>query len=115
MAYHGLVDRLHRAVESSGDTMGAKSRIGMIQRSTTSEQLLDATVGYAEEAIATHPALRENQGFLGALASGKFLMALGHIRRARLGDEDEYQDVIRVLEFAATRALAIMMLSRSLA
>lgn len=95
--------------------MDSQSRIGMIQRSTTSEQLLDATVGYAEDAIARHPALRDNAGFLAALATGRFLTALGHIRRARLGDADEYLDVIRVLEFAATRALAIMMLPGSLA
>jgi len=95
--------------------VGTQNRIGMIQRSTTSEQLLDATVGYGEEAIAIHPALRDNVGFLTALASGKFLNALGHIRRARLADQDEYLDVIRVLEFAATRALTIMMLPRSIA
>ena len=95
--------------------MGTQSRIGMIQESTTTEQLLTATVGYGEEAIAKHPALRENAGFLTALTSGKFLNALGHIRRARLRDQDEYLDVIRVLEFAATRALTIMMLPRAIA
>ena len=92
--------------------MRIESRIGKIQKSTTTEELLDATVGYGDEAIARHPALRDNAGFLAALSSGKYLNALGFIRRARLKDDDEYLDVIRVLEFAATRALTIMMLAR---
>ncbi len=93
--------------------MGTESRIGKIQQAATSEQLLDATIGYGDEAIARHPALRDNAGFLAALTGGKFLNALGCIRRARLKDDDEYLDVIRVLEFAATRALTIMMLGRT--
>jgi hypothetical protein len=89
--------------------MSSQSRIGRIQRATSNEQLLHATGGYEDEAIAAHPGLGEHPGFAKSLIEGKFLSALGYVRRARDRDNDDYLDVIRVLEFAATRALAIMM------
>lgn len=90
--------------------MNDSERIGQIQQAVTMEQLEQATQGYRQQAMAAHPALQHNQAFQGFLDEGQFLRALDNVRRARLSDGDEYLDVIRVLQFAATRQLAIKML-----
>jgi hypothetical protein len=84
-------------------------RISRIQKSTNNEQLDKAMDGFALESNANHPALQTNAGFASSMSAGQFLHALGHVRRARLTDDDKYLDVIRVLEFASTRELAIKM------
>lgn len=73
------------------------------------EQLDKAMEGYGQEASTRHPALQKNADFKASIDAGQFLHALGHVRRAREVDGDKYLDVIRVLEFAATRELAIKM------
>ena len=85
-------------------------RIIRIQKAISDEQLDDAMAGCSRQAITEHPALRNNLAFKTSMDAGQFLRALEQVRRARQADGDEYRDVIRVLEFAATRRLAIMML-----
>lgn len=85
-------------------------RISRIQKAISDEQLDEAMAGCSQQAITAHPALQNNLEFKTSMDTGQFLRALEQIRHARKADADEYRDVIRVLEFAATRRLAIMML-----
>ncbi len=84
-------------------------RITAIQKSVTNEELLSAMSGYLEQALAHYPVLQANQEFSNALGTSQFMRALHIIRRSRQADENEYFDLIRVLEFAESRRLAIMM------
>ena len=90
--------------------MNDNERIGNIQKALNLEQLGNATDGYRLDAGARHPKLTNNQAFNAFMDDGLFQPALDNVRRSRRADNDEYLDVIRVLEFAATRRLAIMML-----
>jgi hypothetical protein len=84
-------------------------RISGIQKAHSDEQLDIAMTGYAQQAATLHPALQLNQAFNNALEAGQFMRALEIIRQARRVDGEEYFGVIRVLEFAAERRIAIMM------
>lgn len=84
-------------------------RITAIQKSLTTDELSRAMSGYVEELMTSYPALQTNQEFLNALETSQFMRALHVIRRSRQTDENEYFDLIRVLEFAESRRLAIWM------
>jgi hypothetical protein len=89
--------------------MDDNERISRIQKANSNEQLDNSMDGYLLEAIAAHPKLGNNKDFNSAMETGQFFRALEHVRRAREPDEDKYSDVIRMLEFATTRQLAIKM------
>jgi hypothetical protein len=89
--------------------MNDSERIGTIQKAVNNEQLDNAMQGYKSSAIAAHPKLANNKDFDSSMESGQFNRALQAVRSVRRQDEEEYFDVIRVLEFAATRQLAIKM------
>jgi hypothetical protein len=89
--------------------MNDSERIGEIQKALNNEQLDNAMRGYSSHAATTHPKLKSHDDFNTYLESGQFHRALQYVRSARAKDEDQYFDVIRVLEFAATRQLAIKM------
>ena len=93
--------------------MNDYDRISAIQKAVNNEQLDKAMEGYGQQAATAHPALQLNKDFNAALGSGQFMTALDHVRRARRADGEEYFGVIRVLEFAAGRRLAIMMKNAS--
>ena len=89
--------------------MNDSDRIEAIQKSANAEQLDKAMNGFRAQAIAAHPALQHNEDFRRWLDTGQYMRALAEIRRAREADADAYLDVIRVLQFAEGRRLAIMM------
>ena len=89
--------------------MNDYDRITQIQKATTNEQLDDAMRDYRQQAVTAHIKLQDNVDFNASMEAGEFLRALESVRHARLPDEDEYFDVIRVLEFAETRRLYIKM------
>ena len=89
--------------------MNDSERIGKIQKAVNNEQLDNAMQGYKLAAIAAHPKLEGNKDFDSCMDSGQFTRALQAVKSVRRQNEEEYFDVIRVLEFAATRQLAIKM------
>lgn len=89
--------------------MNDYDRITQIQKATTNEQLDDAMRDYRQQAVTAHIKLQDNVDFNASMEAGEFLRALESVRHARLPDQDEYFDVIRVLEFAETRRLYIKM------
>jgi len=89
--------------------MTDSERIGEIQKAINNEQLDNAMRGYSSHAAEAHPKLKNHDDFNAFMESGQFHRALQYVRSARQKDEDQYFDVIRVLEFAATRQLAIKM------
>jgi hypothetical protein len=89
--------------------MNDSERIGQIQKAVNNEQLDNAMRGYKLAVIAAHPKLGSNKDFDSYMESGQFNRALQAVKSVRKQDEAEYFDVIRVLEFAATRQLAIKM------
>ena len=89
--------------------MNDRDRINAIQKSANDEQLDKAMDGFRDQTIAAHPALQHNEDFRRLLETGQYMRALEQVRRAREPDEDVYLDVIRVLQFAVSRRLAIMM------
>jgi len=89
--------------------MNEFDRIAKIQKAIDDEQLDHAMEGYADQAATAHPALQLNHDFNDALEAGYFMRALECVRTARKVDGDEYLDVIRVLECAATKRLLTFM------
>lgn len=89
--------------------MNDRDRIDAIQKSANDEQLDKAMGGFRGEAVAAHPALQNNDDFKRLLETGQYMRALEEVRRVRGLDYDLYLDVIRVLQFAVSRRLAIMM------
>jgi hypothetical protein len=83
--------------------------INAIQKAGNDEQLDKVMDGFRDQAVAAHSALQHNEDFGRLLATGQYMRALEQVRRAREPDADAYLDVIRVLQFAAGRRLAIMM------
>jgi hypothetical protein len=92
-----------------GNDVNDRDRINAIQKSENDEQLDRVMNGYREEAIGVHPKLAQNNEFRKLLDSGQYMRALDEVRHAREPDEEAYFDVIRMLQFAAGRRLAIMM------
>jgi hypothetical protein len=84
-------------------------RIAAIQKAANDEQLDKAMKGFLDHAVAAHPALRQQENFSRLLDTGQYMRALEQVRHAREQDQDAYLDVIRVLQFAEGRRLAIMM------
>ena len=89
--------------------MKDSQRIDAIQKSANDEELDKAMNGFRAETFAAHPALQHNADYQHSLDAGQYMRALDHVRRARDPDGETYLDVIRVLQFAASRRLAIMM------
>ena len=89
--------------------MNDSDRIEAIQKSTNNEQLDKAMHGYLDQAVAAHPALLQHENVSRLLDTGQYMRVLEQIRHARERDQDAYLDVIRVLQFAEGRRLAIMM------
>ena len=89
--------------------MNHSQRIDAIVKSANDEELDKAMASFRAETLAAHPALQRNADYQHSLETGQYMRALNHVRRAREPDGETYLDVIRVLQFAVTRRLAIMM------
>lgn len=90
--------------------MDDRIRIDTIVHSADDAQLNQAMDGYRDDSVTLHPELGHNEDFGRLMENRQYMRALEIVRQARGLDTNLYADVIRVLQFAVSRRLAIMML-----
>src|ERR1700674_44572 len=96
--------------------MSDRERITKIRQARTQRELDQATAGYREQILATHPGLRTHYEFRVAMEKGQYFLALSEVRRWLEGPRgNRYRDVIRFLECAADRQFALAKVDSSAA
>ena len=86
--------------------MNDQQRIGFIERARTKDDLCRAVIGYKDQVISEHPALRIHKSFNDYMENGRFFQALSDVRRVSRAEANKYLDVIMVLESAAKKELS---------
>ncbi|MES2354384.1 MAG: hypothetical protein V4568_08260 [Pseudomonadota bacterium] len=82
--------------------------ITSIQQAQTDQELDQLTDRYREYVLTAYPTFRMHYGFSEDLHEGRYSRALDDVKRAAIGRGDRYQDVIRVLELAVEKHLALI-------